>query len=602
MLLWLPFAVSAQKKPFTAEQAYEKMTQFAYSNPDSAKFYLHYAIRVDHDAPDSIIARHYNNLGLLHSMNSQRDSAYYYYKKSIAIGTVRNRLSTMVNLAVLYKKERDFKNAVATLAKAINGYQIIRDEKGLGIAYGELGSVYSVMLQRKNAIDYLKRGIAITKKHNLTRQLAIQQQNLATIYFKSNNFQFAKELYEECLPPLEKSTDKLSYAIANANYGSALLSLGQTKQSQKVLELSATLLEPFDDDDLKGIVYGKLADLAVKRNDFKNADMLYKKSYRYVLAAKSPETLSVISNYIGFLNSRQRYSDALKIINTIENELDFRKSNESEKLDFYREASTTLLNTHQDARAVQALKDVIAWKDTVAAIENDQQLKEVEAKYQSEAKSIQAAALKKKNLELNSTANKLAYRNYALLGLFLLVGGAGYYAWNRQRKRIDGNSDEFERLNQLKAQQELELLSARSTTEQHEELIQKQQRELLANSLQQLNYQEQLQQFVSELRQKNEHDSATKLQNLSEQTHWKSFFEKFNAINPHFISKLAAGFPQLNQSELQFCALVRLNLSYKEIGSILQITHQSVFTKKYRVKKKMALEADADFVQFIASL
>jgi len=77
---------------------------------------------------------------------------------------------------------------------------------------------------------------------------------------------------------------------------------------------------------------------------------------------------------------------------------------------------------------------------------------------------------------------------------------------------------------------------------------------------------------------------------------------QFAKLNPTFSNELSKQFPKLSASELHFCALVKLNLSFKEIGLILQITHQSVFTKKYRIKKKMELEDDDAFYKTIQSI
>jgi tetratricopeptide (TPR) repeat protein len=597
----LPANAIAQKR-YTLKEAQEKVGAYVYRYPDSASYYLHYLIRNSKSEPDTIQAKHLNNLGLLHSLNTREDSAKYYYERAIEIGSPRNKLGTMINLAVLYKKDRNYRKAIAILSDAVDGYQKRNDEKGLGMAYGELGSVYSMQEDRLKAIELLKKGIAITTKYKMQRYLAIQQQNLANIYYKTRNYAFAKELYEDCLPYLEVSNDKMNHAIALANYGSTLFSVGNTKKADAVLQEASTLLEPFDNDRIKAIVYGTMAAIAAQKKDFARATSDYEKSYRYILSSKSPESLSVISGYIAMLNRLGNYSKALTIINTIESKIDLGKCNEKEKLDFYKEASNTLLNTGQDVRAVKALKDVIALKDTVSEIEINQQIKEIEAKYQSAHQLKKTATLKAANLNLSRNADSLLYKyRYASLAVLALAGLLAF-VWITQRKKHLVNAAASASLEQQHRKSELELRDERTRAEQNEEVIRLQQQQLLSESLRNVNYAEQLQLIVNDFKAREDFGSASKIEKLADQSHWTLFMEKFNAVNPYFIHKLSAQFPQLNQSELQFCALVRVNLSYKEIANILQITHQSVFTKKYRVKKKMALEGDGDFLNVIRSL
>ncbi|MEY3053126.1 MAG: hypothetical protein RLY31_2911 [Bacteroidota bacterium] len=78
-----------------------------------------------------------------------------------------------------------------------------------------------------------------------------------------------------------------------------------------------------------------------------------------------------------------------------------------------------------------------------------------------------------------------------------------------------------------------------------------------------------------------------------------SLMLRFNESYPSFIPRLKERFPDLTQNDLEFCALVRLNLSYKDIANVMNIRHQSVFTKKYRITQKMKVEEDTGFQQVI---
>ena len=76
---------------------------------------------------------------------------------------------------------------------------------------------------------------------------------------------------------------------------------------------------------------------------------------------------------------------------------------------------------------------------------------------------------------------------------------------------------------------------------------------------------------------------------------------QFNNIHPAFISELHGRYPKLSQSDLQFCILYRMNISTKDIASLLHIEPRSIYAKKYRIMEKMGLGKENDFDSVIFS-
>ena len=80
------------------------------------------------------------------------------------------------------------------------------------------------------------------------------------------------------------------------------------------------------------------------------------------------------------------------------------------------------------------------------------------------------------------------------------------------------------------------------------------------------------------------------------------FMEKFSALLPEFTKKLGNDHAALTRADIQFCALLRMNLSYKEIASILDIELTSVYRKKYRIVEKIKLGEDTSLEKYIMQL
>lgn len=81
-----------------------------------------------------------------------------------------------------------------------------------------------------------------------------------------------------------------------------------------------------------------------------------------------------------------------------------------------------------------------------------------------------------------------------------------------------------------------------------------------------------------------------------------AFLDKFREIYPCFMQKLQKLNPELENSELAFAALIKLNFSAKEIASYTFIQHESVQQRKRRLRKKLNISSDVDLYKFFSML
>ncbi|RMG20599.1 MAG: hypothetical protein D6730_19500 [Bacteroidetes bacterium] len=83
---------------------------------------------------------------------------------------------------------------------------------------------------------------------------------------------------------------------------------------------------------------------------------------------------------------------------------------------------------------------------------------------------------------------------------------------------------------------------------------------------------------------------------------WKEFETRFVAVNKRFYVRLKQQFPQLTQGDLKLCALIKLNLSSKEMAKLLNVRVESVHTTRFRLRKKLGLSRDVNLKEFIARI
>jgi hypothetical protein len=88
-------------------------------------------------------------------------------------------------------------------------------------------------------------------------------------------------------------------------------------------------------------------------------------------------------------------------------------------------------------------------------------------------------------------------------------------------------------------------------------------------------------------------------QNLSYKDDWKRFSAHFDEAHNNFLKKLKAEYNDLTTNDLQLCAYLKMNLSSKEIASILNISTRSVEVKRYRLRKKLKLSQEDSLTELM---
>ncbi|AQX14275.1 hypothetical protein BAX94_00710 [Elizabethkingia meningoseptica] len=81
-----------------------------------------------------------------------------------------------------------------------------------------------------------------------------------------------------------------------------------------------------------------------------------------------------------------------------------------------------------------------------------------------------------------------------------------------------------------------------------------------------------------------------------------AFLVKFEEVYPDFTPKLKKINPEIEASEVAFCAMIKLNFTSKEIASYIYIQHASVQQRKRRIRKKLNIPSDVDLYQFFNNL
>ncbi len=205
---------------------------------------------------------------------------------------------------------------------------------------------------------------------------------------------------------------------------------------------------------------------------------------------------------------------------------------------------------------------------------------------------------------------------YVLAAIFLFFWGKKAYEkrLKEDQRKLKENmlADQEKRLTREAEENEKKLMALKN--EQLEQELAIKNREL-ANSAMNIVYKnEMLNNLHHELTNLNDsngnklsHEQLRKVNKLIDEAHsddrdWDLFEKSFNEAHENFFKKLKADYPSLVPNDLKLCAYLRLNMSSKEIASLLNISTRGVEIRRYRLRKKLELPTNKNLTEFLLEL
>jgi len=212
--------------------------------------------------------------------------------------------------------------------------------------------------------------------------------------------------------------------------------------------------------------------------------------------------------------------------------------------------------------------------------------------------------------------NNFAIIIYSILFIIILIITKRLYE-NKLRKDSQKISDRLQAEQEEILKQETEANEkqiARLQTEKLQAELASKNREL-ANSAMTLVYKNELLQKLSDeitkLKDENgkklSEDQTRKIQKvindgMNDERDWNLFENSFNEAHESFFKKLKAQHPDLVPNDLKLCAYLRMNMSSKEMSSLLNISLRGVEIRRYRLRKKLEVPHDKNLTEFLMEL
>lgn len=90
--------------------------------------------------------------------------------------------------------------------------------------------------------------------------------------------------------------------------------------------------------------------------------------------------------------------------------------------------------------------------------------------------------------------------------------------------------------------------------------------------------------------------------NVRADREWERFEQEFDQIHHDYVRRLSSRHPRLTPTELRVCALLKINLSTKEMAHLLSVSVRNIESHRYSIRKKLGLSADTNLSSYLAAM
>jgi tetratricopeptide (TPR) repeat protein len=589
---------------FPLSTYYQKEKQFLsvqFKDIDQSKLLLDELCLMNQKLPDSLISKNYNYLGTYYGMIGSFDESLKSFLKALDVNkniATKNKANIYSNIANVYKFTKRFDLSLVYLKKAFDLYQSLEDESNVLKIESEICSLY---YQKGDFNTALTKSLDLLDKFKNTDELKIfniHQFRIANIYFSLGDFKRSLSFYNQSLNYFKNSKDGVqNYYISLMNIGDCYFELGSVR-CLTYYNLSLKGFKKIKDVNNEHLVYSKLGGYYFNKQDLTHSKTYYDNSFDFFIQTQPFFTNQIIAFYLQLLYKKKDFKQLDLVIAAYQNSGANKLAIIEDKIAYNQFMCLYSKYKNDTAKELFYLRESMELRKENDSINNFENLQRKINKYDIKISQQKNNFLKLENTNLR-LKNTVIFFFLAVFILVLLL----FIEKNKRNTKI--KNLEIDRINNEKEILEMETKVNQNALLHQQELSLIKEKELTTLQLKLFQIKNDLFVYLenSYSDKKALKETLKKVNSLfSNQDYWKEFEIKFTNIHPAFIEKLRLSYPQLTKKDIDFCILIKLNLSNKEISSLLKITYESVISKKYVLRKKMRIYSDNQMFEFFDTL
>ena len=483
---------------------------------------------------------------------------------------------------------------------AVNYYEKVNDLSKLPTAFYTLGRVQRDLKDNEHAVNSFLKALDLAKGSDDYKLQYLAASQLGHVYAYSRFIDEALKTYQQALYFAEQGNDSINLSYVKSFLGRVY---GLQKDWNRSIEFYQKAIS----------IAQQTSYIPALRLGLNELAAIYKCCEKYQEAADCLEQLiSLGDDPLSGMEGAAVYlnlGDLYRLSENYDSAIPYlEKALQTKNLYTKRSAYQCFYYVYTGQRNYQKAVEYnnLFWEcnDSIQKVENRKAVIAVEAKYKHEK-----LLTEKQQLELKQS--KLIFWGSSLLLVAIIIILLVYMDKKRITIRL------FEQLHAIRSQiaenkrtiasyqEQIDSLSLRQSDYddlQQEKVSLEQEVSNLLEQNEKLNSQksqilvrlnqkdEEIKQYEEIIKQReNTPDIFTRIKQAHtiEEKEWPELIARTDALHQQFFERLRKAFPQLTETDLQLCCLIRLGYDKKEQKSLLKITNDSLEKRKQRLKRRL---------------
>ncbi len=489
---------------------------------------------------------------------AQKISEKYSDSNHIAVDRFRH--------GVFAKKLSKYEEAISEYNKALEIYEVQGNKTMKANLLGNIGNLFFNLEHLDKAIQYHKEAIDIYRELNDSLHIAGSMNDLGNSYYKKGLTEIALKCYFDAAD-INRNIDNdiwLAYNIQNI----ATIYSDQEKYDEALKFAREAMLLKEKGKDQQSLItsYATVGEIYMMTGDYRNS--------------------------LIFLNKALDLSRESGVNNFL--------------INIYKLMAKTYAAKGNYKEAYELRLKYADEKDSVFNEEKISAINEIEQKYESAKKEQQ---IKEMEYQQNIQKSRELFLKI-LIGAVLLIFSLLVFAILQKRRK--DKQIHLQKEIVFKKEQELavsELEKSRIAEDKLQKSLAYKSKQLSSHALHMMQKNNMLHEIKDELKVVSEKDAAAVKrvnflinESLRSDKDWDVFKLYFEEINKGFFESLKGISQELTINDLRLCALIKLNMNSREMASVLNISPNSIKSARYRLKKKLGLDAEGDLETFVREI
>ncbi len=500
-----------------------------------------------------------------------------------------------------FKEKAD--SVYLSLIKQLDNARKLDAPRLLAQKHLQIGAFYQSSNLFSEAIDQYNKALQLLKDPQEDTLFVLLNTGIGKIYLEIDNFELAKGYFREAMDLAVKQGYRNGEATAKGFLGTCYEKTNAYTEALQLQKESLVLFEELQDSSGIALARENIGSIYEDLLEWDMAYQYFNEAYTFLQDTLSWSAANILNNLGDVHRKEGRYSAALsytrralKVAGVIQN---------YDQLESAHKDLSKLHNLMGEYElAYQHLLKAGEYHQLLLSNQNTDQLNRLQAIYEVNKKEAQISLLTEQNKVTAANQRLLLFTIIALAIILFIL-----YYFNNKKRRAELKEREYQQktlkaklenkaIKEKNLQQEIQLKTA-SLSKYSLHISQK--NKILLD----------ISQSLKAIAERKGIDYSKKINalakeidfNLQQENEWEEFVNHFRELHPNFDKKLSTlSNDRLSPAEMRLGILLRLNLSTKEIASILRITPDSVRVARYRLRKKLPIGSKEDLVGFLINL